>query len=206
MSNAISSSSNSGGQQQQQQHNHQHEQMITGVKAMSNVTSSIEAIERDINKLTSKGDLASLTDQLTSLEGAKIEVATAFTLATMMYMVLKVQGVDCGQKQKHSQQQEHEHPIHMELKRIKEYVGRVNKAAAAVVGESSASVSTSAVLASAALAPTVEGKHREVTAAEHKQKRPVFETQKTPSKNSSKGSSHNNINSSTSSSKKARKE
>jgi hypothetical protein len=94
-----------------------------GTKALQNVSSAIESIERDVGKLTDKGDLGSVSAHLTSLEGAKLEVATAFTLATLMYMALRAQGHStvAGGDQPH--------PIHSELKRIKQYVERVNKAA-----------------------------------------------------------------------------
>jgi len=114
----------------------------SGVKALQNVSTSIESIDKDITKLTSKGDLSTLSDQLNSLESGKIEVATAFTLATLMYMALKVQGINCGAASGAGVDQAH--PIHTELKRIKLYVERVNKAATTTTTSTAASTAASA--------------------------------------------------------------
>ena len=124
----------------------------SGVKALQNVSTSIESIDKDITKLTSKGDLSTLSDQLNSLESGKIEVATAFTLATLMYMALKVQGINCGAASGAGVDQAH--PIHTELKRIKLYVERVNKAATTTTTSAAASTSTAASTAASAATVT----------------------------------------------------
>jgi exosome complex protein LRP1 len=61
-------------------------------------------------------DVSELIEQLTALEGAKLQVALAFSLATLFYIKMNVSGKDLTS-----------HPIHDELNRIKSFVAQLNK-------------------------------------------------------------------------------
>ena len=88
-------------------------------KVITDVAGSIKAIGSQIDLLTSKGNIQECNEKLSSIESAKLGVSTAYTLATLYFMYLKLHGIPTTNDN---------HPIHSELNRIKTYVEKVNKA------------------------------------------------------------------------------
>ena len=93
------------------------------LKSVSDVAASIRSIGNQIDILTSKGNLMECNGKLSTIESAKLDVSTAYTLATLYFMYLKLHGVPTTTEN---------HPIHTELNRIKTYVEKVNKAASTI--------------------------------------------------------------------------
>lgn len=60
--------------------------------------------------------LSDVLGDLTALEGAKLQVAIAFTLASLFYVNANLKGKDLSA-----------HPIHEELSRIKSFVAQLNQ-------------------------------------------------------------------------------
>lgn len=61
-------------------------------------------------------DFREIIEELSSLEGAKLQVAIAFTLASLFYIKMNVCGKDLVN-----------HPIHDELNRVKSFVSQLNQ-------------------------------------------------------------------------------
>jgi hypothetical protein len=73
-------------------------------------------IQDSCESLQVKESVSAIVQELTALEGAKVQVALAFTLASLVYVKMQLQGRDVSK-----------HPIHEEIARIKSFVGKLNK-------------------------------------------------------------------------------
>ena len=86
---------------------------------LNNVKNNIDPLFRH--------ELENVSENLNELEGAKVEVALAFTLATLFYVKMNTHGMDVSA-----------HPIHEELKRIKTFVAQINQREKLLKGEQTA--------------------------------------------------------------------
>lgn len=87
----------------------------------------LEAVQKASKKIEeafeqiSSSDFDDLNAHLSCIESAKLNISMAFGIASVYYALTRTQG-SCNDTGKRS-----EHPIQLELTRIKEYVARIQK-------------------------------------------------------------------------------
>lgn len=91
------------------------EPVIRATAELQKVIVHLEALNSSSNCLF-EHDFSELIQQLSSLEGAKLQAALAFMLASLFYMKMNICGKDLTK-----------HPIHDELSRIKTFVAQLNQ-------------------------------------------------------------------------------
>lgn len=82
---------------------------------LRNISNALVNIQQYLDILNCE-DSAEKQEKLELLESAKLDVASAYSLATLMFMYLRVKGVSVV-----------DHPIHNELARIKGEIGKLNQ-------------------------------------------------------------------------------
>eukprot|EP01033_Poteriospumella_lacustris_P012972 gene12972-9279_t len=133
-------------------------------------------------------DYDSLVGQLQNLESAKLNVAIAFTLASLCYANLQTQGQDLTN-----------HGIHDDLQRIKGFVARINsleKKAAATTPSKAPEAPTVAAQLSPPLAPAAPSAHKKeqekkVVEASEEEENPRKRSKKVDAKAAARMIKHN---------------
>jgi hypothetical protein len=109
---------------------------------MAHVDAQLDKVASCANKLEAGIRSSEVADRLAPVEGAKLDVAVAYSIASLFYVMQNIQG-QTGDK----------FPIQSELARIKEHVKQINAHAAATTaaaGGAATTASSSAAGASAA--------------------------------------------------------
>lgn len=97
-----------GGMEEQKEHG--------AIETLETCHDNLHTISHCMSHLLEDNCYESCYDQLTSIEKAKLDVGVAYSLASLLYMTLKSQGVPATS-----------HPIKDDLNRIKKYVEKIKE-------------------------------------------------------------------------------
>ena len=84
---------------------------------LKSLSQSLDLLSSNLNPVFEFDSLSALNSQLSTEDSLKLNTALAYTLHSLYYILLKTQGKDLS-----------DHPLKLEIERIKEYVGKVQEA------------------------------------------------------------------------------